>query len=123
MKTFYLKSDASNIGPGAALMQEFEGTLFPINFISKKLSTAEKNYSTTEKECLAIVWAVKMFRNYLDGKEFIIETDHNSLQYLDQAKFINSRPMRWSMVLQQCSYVIKVIKGSQNHAADYLSRT
>ena len=110
------------MGLGAALMQQFDGTLFPISFISKKLSTAEKNYSTTEKECLAIVWAVKKYRNYLHGSQFIIETDHNSLQDLDQAKFINPRLMRWSMVMQQYCYIIHVIKGTQNHAADYLSR-
>ena len=122
-KDFYFKTDASNVGLSAALMHDIEGTVFPISFISKKLSNAEKNYSTTEKECLAIIWAVKKFRNYLHGKEFIIETDHNSLQYLDAAKFINPRLMRWSMVLQQYRYQIRFIKGSQNHAADYLSRT
>ena len=75
-------------------MQEFEGTLFPISVISKKLSAAEMNYSNTEKECLAIMWAVKKFPNYVHVKEFIIETDHNSLQYLDEAKYINPRLMR-----------------------------
>ena len=115
---FYLKTDESNIGLGAALMQHFEGKLFPISYISKKLSVAERNYSTTEKDCLAIIWAVEKFI-----REFIIETDHNSLQYLDQAKFINPRFMRWSMILQSYSYVVKVIKRSENYAADYLSRT
>ena len=78
-QAFYLKTDASNVGLGAALMQDIEGRVFPISFISKKLSNAEKNYSTTKEECLAIIGAVKKFRNYLHGKEFIIETDHNSL--------------------------------------------
>ena len=55
-------------------MQDFEGKLFPISYISKKLSVAERNYSTTEKECLAIIWAVKKFRNYLHGRAFVIET-------------------------------------------------
>ena len=120
---FYLKTDESNIGLIAALMQNFEGKLFSISYINKKISVAERNYSTTEKECLVIIWAVKKFRNYLHGREFIIETDHNSLQYLDQVKFINPRLMPWSMILQSDSYIVKVIKGSENHAADYLSRT
>ena len=64
-------------------MQEAEGTLFPISYISKKLNEAEQNYSTSEKKCLAIVWAIKKFRNYIHGTELIIETDHDSLQYLD----------------------------------------
>ena len=118
-----MKTDASNVGLGASLMQDIEVTVFLISFISKKLSIAKKNDSTTEKKSLAIIWAVKKFRNYLHGKEFIIETYHNSLQYLDAAKFINPRLMRWSMVLQQYRYQIRFIKGSQNHAADYLSRT
>ena len=71
-----VKTDASNVGLGAALMQYIEGKVFPISF-SKKLSNAEKNYSTTEKECLAIIGGVK-FHNYLHEKEFIIET-YNSL--------------------------------------------
>ena len=54
-------------------MQEAEGTLFPISYISKKLNKAEQNYCSSEKECLAIVWAIKKFRNYIHGTEFIIE--------------------------------------------------
>ena len=64
----------------------------------------------------------QMFRNYIHGTEFIIETDHDSLQYLDTAKFINPKIMRWSMILQQYCLIIRAIKGSQNHADDYLSR-
>ena len=103
-------------------MQEMEGKFFPISFASKKLNKTEQNYFTTEKEFLAIVWAIKKFRSYLHGKEFIIETNHDSLQYLDKSKFINAKLMRWSMMLQQYSCRINVIKGSENHAADYLSR-
>ena len=103
-------------------MQEMEGKIFPISFAGKKLNKTEQNYSTTEKECMAIVWAIKNFRSYLHGKEFIIETDHDSLQYLDKSKFINTKLMRWSMMLQQYRYRINVIKGSENHAANYLSR-
>ena len=68
------------------------------------------------------VWAIKKFRNYIHGTEFIIEIDHDSLQYLDADKFINPKIMRWSMILQQYRFMIRAIKGSQNHAADYLSR-
>ena len=87
-------------------MQEAEGTLFPISYISKKLNKAEQNYSTSEKECLAIVWAIKKFRNYIHSTEFIIETDHDSLQYLDTAKFINPKIMRWSMILSRPQCVL-----------------
>ena len=82
-------------------MQETNNELFPVNFASKKLSIGEQKYSTTEKECLAMIWAVKKFRNYLHGIEFILETDHDSLEYLDKAKYINGRIMRWATLLQQ----------------------
>ena len=120
-KQFDIRTDASNKGLGAILMQEAEGTLFIISYISKKLNKSEQNYSTSEKECLAIVWAIKKFKNYIHGTEFIIETDHDSLQYLDKAKFINPKIMRWPMILQQYRFIIRAIKGSQNHAADYLN--
>ena len=81
-------------------MQETNNELFPVSFASKKLSKGEQKYSTTEKECLPIIWAVK-FRNYLHGIDFILETDHDSLQYLDKVKYINGRIMRLSMLLPE----------------------
>ena len=53
-----------------------------------------------ERECLAIVWSLKKFEKYLYGKLFILETDHNTLQYLEKAKFVNARMMRWALILQ-----------------------
>ena len=61
-KTFILRTDTSNCGLGAALMQEYEGRFFPIAYGSKKLTSAERKYSIIEKECLAIVWGVSKFR-------------------------------------------------------------
>jgi len=121
-KKFYLRTDASNYGIGAILMQEHDGEMFPISYASKKLNNPELNYSTVEKECLAIIWAVKKFNNYLYGNEFILETDHDTLKYLEKAKFVNSRIMRWAMFLQQYRMTVNYIKGSTNCAADYLSR-
>ena len=60
-KTFILRTDASNCGLGAALMQEHEGRFFPIAYGSKKLTSAERKYSIIEKECLAIAWGVSKF--------------------------------------------------------------
>jgi len=64
-KHYFLLTDASDNGIGAVLMQEHDGKLFPICYASKKLSNAERNYSTIEKECLAIVWAIRRFHMYL----------------------------------------------------------
>ena len=74
-KTFILRTDASNCGFGAALMQEHKGRFFPIAYGSKKMTSAERKYSTIE-ECLAIVWGVSKFRLYLAGKPFVSQTDH-----------------------------------------------
>jgi len=121
-KTFYLRTDASDTGIGAVLMQDFNGTLFPISYASKKLSSSESHYTTTEKECLAIVWAVKKYYNYLYGREFILQTDHECLTYINKTKFSNNRIMRWAMYLQNFQIRIEAIKGSANVGADFLSR-
>jgi len=78
-KQLILRTDASNTGIGAILLQEESGVKHPVAFASRKLSTRESHYSTIEKECLAIVWAIQKFRNFLYGKEFILETDHQPL--------------------------------------------
>ena len=98
-KSFILRTDASNSGVGAVLLQEHEGELHPISYASKKLSERETRYSTMERECLALVWAVKKFQVYLYGKNFVLQTDHQPLAYLDRCKVENQRIMRW-----QCSY-------------------
>ena len=121
-KEFVLRTDASDVGIGAALMQEQDGKLFPVSYASRKLLPREQNYSTIERECLAIIWAVQKFHMYLYGRPFVIQTDHRSLTYLDKAKFLNGRIMRWAMTLQQYDYRIESIQGRDNVEADYLSR-
>ena len=81
-KEFVLQTDACNDGIGAILLQQDSEIKHPVAFASRKLLTRESHYSTTEKECLAIVWAVQKFPNFLYGKLFILETDHQPLLYL-----------------------------------------
>jgi len=121
-KTFVLRTDASDYGIGAVLMQEHEGKLFPICYASKKLSDAELNHSTIEKECLAVVWGIKRFHMHLYGVRFLLQTDHEPLKYMNSAKFANNRLMRWAIFLQSCNMKVEAIKGSDNVGADYLSR-
>ena len=120
---FVLRTDASDIGIGAVLLQERDGKLHPVHYASKKLNAAARNYSVAERECLAVVWAVKKFEPYLYGTHFTLETDHQALQFLDKCKTENGRLMRWSLCLQQYSYTTKVIPGKDNVGADYLSRS
>jgi len=121
-KPFVLQTDASCTGIGAILLQEDELTKHPAAFASKKLLPREQNYSTIEREALAIVWGVQKFQKYLYGQHFYLETDHHPLQYLTQAKFQNSRIMRWALILQPYRFTVRAIKGSQNVGADFLSR-
>ena len=121
-KQFILQTDASAEGIGAVLFQEVEGVKHPVAYASKKLLPRERNYSTIEREALAVIWGVQKFQNYLMGTHFILETDHSPLQYLDQAKFQNSRIMRWTLLLQPYRFTLRAIKGSENVGADYLSR-
>ena len=91
-------------------------------FISKKFTSAESKYAVVEKECYAIVWAVKNLRMYLEGREFVLETDHAPLQWLHHMKNINQRLLRWSLTLQEFRFQISYISGKVNVVADMLSR-
>ncbi|XP_071099126.1 uncharacterized protein [Haliotis cracherodii] len=121
-KTFLVRSDASDVGIGAVLLQEQEGERFPIMYVSRKLAERERAYSTIEKECLAIVWAIQKLERYLYGREFILETDHQPLVWMTKAKLTNGRVMRWALTLQPYRFLIRAIKGIENVGADLLSR-
>ena len=101
---FELYTDASNTGIGAVLSQTVNGEEKTLAYASRSLKPHERKYSTIERECLAMVWAVKYFRPYLFGKEFDIITDHNPLRWLDNAKDPHSRLSRWSLTLQSYSF-------------------
>ncbi|XP_038059124.1 uncharacterized protein LOC119730344 [Patiria miniata] len=108
-RQFILRTDASDIGIGAMLLQEYDDTKQPVAFASKKLLPRERAYSAMERECLAIVWGIQKFQVFLDGKEFVLETDHQPLVYLQKAKLINSRIMRWALSLQPYKFLIEAI--------------
>ena len=80
---FILTTDASNVGLGAILSTE-QGSV--IEYASRVLTPAEKNYATIEKVCLAIVWAVRKFRHYLFGAHFKVCTDHKPLEWLESLR-------------------------------------
>lgn len=117
-KSFKLTTDASNIALGSVLSQNEH----PIAYYSRTLNSAERNYSTIEKELLAIIDSTKHFRPYLYGQKFLIETDHNPLVWLSKIKEPNSRLIRWKLKLEEFNFEIKYKKGKENLVADALSR-
>lgn len=121
-KEFVLRTDASDESVGAVLFQEKDKLPHPVAYASRKLSKAERNYATIEKERLALVWTIGRFTLYLYGRKFRVQTDHQPLEYLNRAKHTNSRVMRWSMKLQDYDFHMEYIKGCDNVGADFLSR-
>ncbi|XP_071486350.1 uncharacterized protein [Diadema antillarum] len=101
---YILATDASDIGIGAVLMQRIGEGKFPVAYVSRKLSDAERRYAVIERECLALAWAVKKFDVFLYGTHFQLEVDHRPLMYLAQAKIHNSRVLRWALALQPYRY-------------------
>lgn len=121
-REFVIQTDASDLGLGAILLQEHGGALRPIAFASRSLTPAERNYSVTEKECLAIVFALRKFDYYIDGVAFVIETDHMALTWLRRLNEPSGRLARWALLLQRYDFTVRYRKGKNNAAADALSR-
>ena len=119
---FVLQTDASSLGIGAVLLQYRNNTLRPVKYISRKLSQREKRYSTIERECLSIIWAVSKLALYLSNTNFTLQTDQKALQYMNNCSFKNSRLTRWSILLSEFQFKIQHIPGKDNTIADYLSR-
>ncbi|GFN97038.1 reverse transcriptase [Plakobranchus ocellatus] len=121
-KQFVVRTDASDSGIGGVLLQQWDDDLLPCAYVSRKLLDREKKYSIIEREILAIVFALSGFAKYLLLTEFVVESDHRPLQYLQKGKAHNSRLMRWSLCLQEFRFSIRAIPGLENCEADVLSR-
>ena len=120
---FSVQADASDRGLGAVLTQQVGGTDRPVLYLSRKLSDREGRYSTVEKECLAIRWAVGTLRYYLLGRQFTLYSDHAPLQWLHRMKDANARITRWYLALQPFHFRVAHRPGAQMVVADFLSRS
>ena len=120
---FHVTLDAFGWCLGAILWQYQEDRKEgPIYYANRQMSSAKRNYTTTEKEALAVVYACRKFRHYLLGYRGVFHTDHNSLKYLVNKPDLSGRIARWIILLQEFNYEVVVKPGKANSNADYLFR-
>ena len=111
-----MQTDASAVGLGAVLEQNGH----PVVYASRALTSPEKQYAVIQRECLAIVFALKQFQHYILGGHFKILTDHAPLQWLSAQK-MEGMLCRWALAIQEYDFEILYRKGSLNANADALS--
>src|SRR6185369_1390656 len=119
---FYLHTDASGTGLGAVLTQRDKNNKkFAVAYASRSLTKPERNYSTTEQECLAVIWAVEHFHQYLGTSQFYLITDHSALQWLKTSE-LKGRRARWILRLEPYNYTVIHRPGRKHNNADAMSR-
>ena len=117
--------DASNEGIGAVLFQrsEVDGKMHPCAFLSRRLSSGQRNYDVGNRELLVVKVALEEWRHWLEGAQhlFLVWTDHKNLEYIKQAKRLNSRQARWALFFNRFCFTLSYRLGSQNIKPDALS--
>lgn len=121
-RPFILHTDASELGFGAVLTQQVDGVEHPISYMSTQLNDAQHNYSVTELECAAVVWAIKQYEYMLHDRHFDVITDHKAAEWLPTKNSPNRRLTRAFVYLSQFDYTVKHRPGKANANADALSR-
>lgn len=121
-KPFVVHCDASAYGLGGMLSQDINGREHPIAYVSRALSKAEQNYSATEREALAVIFAVEKFQAYLGSRKFKVVTDHSSLKWFLKLENPSGRLARWGCRLSQYNFEIEHRRGTDNVVPDALSR-
>nr|GEZ35097.1 reverse transcriptase domain-containing protein [Tanacetum cinerariifolium] len=118
---FELMCDASDFAVGAVIGKIVEKHFQPIHYASKTMTQAETNYTTSEKEMLAVVYTFEKFCSYIIMNKSIVYTDHSALKYLFAKKDAKARLLRWILLLQEFNFKVIDTKGVENYAADHLS--
>ncbi|CAG2233953.1 unnamed protein product [Mytilus edulis] len=120
---FTLTCDASDTAIGYVLSQkDCEGNEHPIAYGGRSLKSCERNWTTTEKECLAIICGVQAYHPYLSSARFTVQTDHKALCWLNNVKNPSARIGRWALALQPYKFDVIYKEGKTNSVADALSR-
>ncbi|KAJ9552607.1 hypothetical protein OSB04_016652 [Centaurea solstitialis] len=119
---FEIRCDASDYAVGAVLGQRKNNHFQPICYASRTLNDAQENYTTTEKELLAVVFAIEKFRSYLVLSKIIVYMDHSALKYLFAKPDAKPILIRWILLLQEFDIEVRDKRGAENLAADHLSR-
>eukprot|EP00253_Pinus_taeda_P018125 PITA_18125 len=119
---FHISFDASDTAIGAVPGQEENGLPYAIYFISKNMTLAELNYTVTEKEFLAVIYAINKFRHYITGYTTFVHTDHSAIKYLMNKSVTNARVTRWLLLLQEFDITIVDRPRKENIVANFLSR-
>ena len=119
---FEVMCDESDLAIESILGQRESGKPYVVYYASKTLNEAQRNYTTTEKELLAVVYALDKFRAYLVGSDIVIFTDHSALKYLLTKQNAKAGLIRWVLLLQEFNLKIKDKKRVENDVADHLSR-
>jgi len=119
---FRVSVDASETGLGVVLEQSQDGCDRVIAYASRTLTSSERNYCTTKRELLSVIFALKKFRHYLLGRHFILRTDHASLKWLRTAPKPISQAARWLTLIEEYDFEIQHRPGSNHQNADSLSR-
>ena len=121
-KEFEIICNASDYEMGVVLGQKADKLFRVIYYSNKTFNEAQENYSTTEKEMMAMVFACEKFKAYILGSHVIIHTDHPAIKYLMVKKEAKPRLIRWVLLLQEFDLEIKDRKGCDNVIVDHLSR-
>lgn len=121
-KEFILQTDASQNHIGCVLLQEFEDGLHPIQYASRRLTSAEQRYCTYEQEALACIWAMEKLKSYLSHRSFLLQTDSACLKWLIQHPRNLGRVGRWLLRISRFDFRVEHIRGQINYTADCLSR-
>ena len=121
-----LRTDASTYGVGGILLQKRKSddgsseTLEPIAYVSQKFSSQAMRWSTIEQEAYAMYYCVRTLSYYLHGKDFVLETDHNNLLWMEASTV--PKIVRWRVLLQSFKFLVRHIAGAKNTVADFFSR-